>query len=93
MKKLGPINEWWITGFDGGEKVVIGLSTAYADYILMEPSEQYTSFMTAMTEKVHMSKAVIEFLSDESDSTYEDLLMRLEVRNFFSVLFFVWGPF
>uniref|UniRef100_A0A8C3QUR0 DNA (cytosine-5)-methyltransferase 1 n=1 Tax=Cyanoderma ruficeps TaxID=181631 RepID=A0A8C3QUR0_9PASS len=26
-KKLGPINAWWITGFDGGEKALIGFST------------------------------------------------------------------
>lgn len=26
-KNLGPINEWWITGFDGGEKALIGFST------------------------------------------------------------------
>lgn len=26
-KNLGPITEWWITGFDGGEKALIGFST------------------------------------------------------------------
>lgn len=26
-KNLGPINEWWITGYDGGEKALIGFST------------------------------------------------------------------
>lgn len=26
-KKLGPINAWWITGFDGGEKALIGFTT------------------------------------------------------------------
>jgi DNA (cytosine-5)-methyltransferase 1 len=26
-KAIGPINEWWTTGFDGGENVVIGITT------------------------------------------------------------------
>lgn len=26
-KKMGPINAWWITGFDGGEKALIGFTT------------------------------------------------------------------
>lgn len=29
-KKLGPINAWWITGFDGGEKALIGFTTGNA---------------------------------------------------------------
>ena len=26
-KSIGPINEWWITGFDGGENALIGFTT------------------------------------------------------------------
>ena len=26
-KKMGPINEWWIAGFDGGENALIGFGT------------------------------------------------------------------
>ena len=26
-KAIGPINEWWTSGFDGGENVVIGVTT------------------------------------------------------------------
>lgn len=26
-KRMGPINEWWIAGFDGGEKALIGFGT------------------------------------------------------------------
>ena len=25
--KLGPIGEWWITGYDGGDKALLGVST------------------------------------------------------------------
>ena len=26
-RQLGPINSWWIAGFDGGEKALIGFTT------------------------------------------------------------------
>ena len=26
-KNMGPINEWWTAGFDGGENALIGFST------------------------------------------------------------------
>lgn len=39
-KNLGPINEWWTAGFDGGQNALIGFSTAFADYYLMQVSLQ-----------------------------------------------------
>jgi len=26
-RNMGPINEWWTAGFDGGENALIGFST------------------------------------------------------------------
>uniref|UniRef100_A0A667WAZ9 DNA (cytosine-5)-methyltransferase n=1 Tax=Myripristis murdjan TaxID=586833 RepID=A0A667WAZ9_9TELE len=77
-KKLGPINAWWITGFDGGEKALIGFTTAFADYILMQPSEEYAPIFALMQEKIYMSKIVVEFLQKNPDVTYEDLLNKIE---------------
>lgn len=76
---MGPINEWWVSGFDGGESALIGFNTAFGEYILMEPSETYAPFMEAVKEKIHISKLVIEFLLDEFNPTYEDLLNKLQV--------------
>lgn len=78
-KDMGPINEWYVSGFDGGELALIGFNTAFAEYILMEPSEAYAPFMDAVKEKIYMSKLVIEFLLDEFSPTYEDLLNKLQV--------------
>ncbi|KAL1124037.1 hypothetical protein AAG570_001807 [Ranatra chinensis] len=75
---LGPINEWWISGFDGGEKALIGFSTPYAEYYLMEPSADYAPFMTSVKEKIYMGKLVIEFLLDEINPSYEDLLNNIQ---------------
>ncbi|XP_011881443.1 PREDICTED: DNA (cytosine-5)-methyltransferase PliMCI-like [Vollenhovia emeryi] len=77
-KDMGPINEWYVTGFDGGELALVGFSTAFAEYILMEPSESYAPFMDAVKEKIYMSKLVIEFLLDEINPSYEDLLNKLQ---------------
>ncbi|ETE68495.1 DNA (cytosine-5)-methyltransferase 1, partial [Ophiophagus hannah] len=77
-KKMGPINAWWITGFDGGEKALIGFTTAFADYILMEPSEEYAPIFALMQEKIYMSKIVVEFLQNNPDVSYEDLLNKIE---------------
>ncbi|XP_071444299.1 DNA (cytosine-5)-methyltransferase 1-like [Hetaerina americana] len=79
-KNIGPINEWWLSGFDGGESALIGFSTGFGEYILMSPSQEYAPFMAAVQEKIFMSKVVIEFLCGargNSGDTYEDLLNTL----------------
>ncbi|KAK9745054.1 Cytosine specific DNA methyltransferase replication foci domain [Popillia japonica] len=78
-KDMGPINEWYVSGFDGGEKAVVGFSTAYGEYYLMEPSPEYQPLMKVVNQKIALSKLVIEFLLDEAwqNPTYEDLLQKL----------------
>lgn len=61
-----------------GEKALIGFSTAYADYILMDASDYYVPFVDAVREKIYMSKLVIEFLVNNEDAAYEDLLNKLQ---------------
>lgn len=78
-KDMGPINEWYVSGFDGGELALIGFNTAFAEYILMDPSEEYAPFMDIVKEKIYMSKLVIEFLLDEINPSYEDLLNKFQV--------------
>ncbi|CAI9739711.1 DNA (cytosine-5)-methyltransferase 1-like [Octopus vulgaris] len=78
-KTMGPINEWWTAGFDGGENSLIGFTTAYADYILMSPSKIYSPFMDIMREKIYLSKIAIEFLQSNLDATYEDLLNKIQI--------------
>ena len=65
-------------GFDGGERALVGFSTAFADYILMEPSQLYSQFWTNVQEKIYMSKNVIEFVSNNPDSVYEDLVNHVQ---------------
>jgi DNA (cytosine-5)-methyltransferase 1 len=37
--------------------------------------------MDTMKEKIHMSKVVIEFLQNNQEATYEDLLNKIQVKN------------
>ncbi|KAJ8922234.1 hypothetical protein NQ315_004171 [Exocentrus adspersus] len=77
---LGPINEWWTAGYDGGDKLPIGFSTAYAEYYLMEPSPEYEPIFKKTREKIRLSKIVIEYLLDQGweNPTYEDLIQHVE---------------
>ena len=40
----------------------------------MAPSDAYAPLMNAVFEKTHLSKKIIEFLIEDQDCTYEDLL-------------------
>ena len=75
--EIGPINEWYISGFDGGERAVVGFATCYSDYILMASSELYAPLMNELVEKIYLSKILIEFLADDDTADYEDLLSKL----------------
>lgn len=76
--RLGPINEWWTAGFDGGETALVGFSTAFADYYLSKPRESYEKLWSAMQEKIYMSKIVIELLSESLEVGYEDLINKIK---------------
>ena len=75
-KAMGPINSWWIAGFDGGERGLLGITTgvqinksiikcisllAYAEYYLMNPSDQYSPIMENLVVKMYLNK--VNYLS------------------------------
>ncbi|CAB3236806.1 unnamed protein product [Arctia plantaginis] len=76
VKDVGPIIEWFIHGFDGGDRNCITLSTEFGEYNLLKPSEQYTPLMNNLYEKIWLSKVVVEYLEEYHylQPTYEDLL-------------------
>lgn len=55
-RQLGPINSWWISGFDGGPIALTAFTTAYAEYILMEASTAYRPIMATVQAKIYLSK-------------------------------------
>lgn len=76
---VGPINEWWLQGYDGGTKLPIGVSTAFAEYFLISPSTEYEPIYCQVKEKVEFVKHVIEFLLENVfyEPSYEDLIENL----------------
>uniref|UniRef100_A0A1I8GWX0 DNA (cytosine-5-)-methyltransferase n=1 Tax=Macrostomum lignano TaxID=282301 RepID=A0A1I8GWX0_9PLAT len=40
--RMGPIDEWWLSGFDGGQRAIVGFSTVYGEYILAKPHSEYS---------------------------------------------------
>lgn len=70
----------WISGYDGGEKGLLGFSTECAEYYLLDASPEYEPFMKTVREKMLLCKIVIEFLTDKfwENPTYEDLLHKLQ---------------
>lgn len=78
VAKVGPIVSWWTSGYDGGQNVVLGLTTAFAEYILMRPSLQYRPYIDNMQEKIYLVKVVMEFLIENDEFSYEDMLSKVE---------------
>uniref|UniRef100_A0A1I8FMJ8 DNMT1-RFD domain-containing protein n=1 Tax=Macrostomum lignano TaxID=282301 RepID=A0A1I8FMJ8_9PLAT len=74
----GPIDEWWLSGFDGGQRAIVGFSTVYGEYILAKPHSEYRFLMESALEKIHLTKRVTECLLDDSRKEeaveYEELL-------------------
>lgn len=78
-KDIGPILGWYVCGYEGGDKVHIGITTKYAEYYLSTPNGKYYPFMRRMKEKTYITKAVLDFLLAVAwkSPTYEDLLSHL----------------
>ena len=81
----GPISSWWNSGFDGGDKCLTGLTTTFAEYIIMEASPLYRPAFQMVREKNYLVKHVIEFLEravvpeNHLDCEYEDLMNHLSL--------------
>ncbi|CAM9651617.1 unnamed protein product [Chrysoparadoxa australica] len=74
-RAIGPITEWHFEGFDGGERSVIGFATVYAEYkMLGVPGKEYAPFMALIGEKALLLKLTIEFLEENPEGTYEELM-------------------
>ena len=44
----------------------------------MEANEGYAPFMDTMREKIYLSKVVIEYLANNQNASYEDLLNKID---------------
>ena len=80
-KRLGPLIEWWFSGFDGSDQIVIGVETEFASYILVKANPAYNRFVQHLIEKISLCKLVIEFLTDSPDASYGELIEAIRARS------------
>ncbi len=52
--------------------------SGFADYIAMEPSEDYAPFWEPTYKKAYISNIVIQFLQNNEEAAYEDLLNKIQ---------------
>ena len=74
----GPILEWWLSGFDRGERVLIGITTELCNYYLQEASPEYSAFIRPIFEAVHITKLTVEFLEQNDGASYEEMLLFIQ---------------
>ena len=56
VTQVGPLCEWWISGYGSGENIVLGVSTETAHYYLTAPNEIYAPVFDKIKEKAFLSK-------------------------------------
>ena len=78
--KVSPfiIAEWWSSGFDGGHNTLVGISSPIAEYYLMLPAKEYSPFYDKVLEKNFLIKVTIEYLTANTEATFEELLEKLQ---------------
>ena len=81
--KVGPVVEWWNTGFRKGENIVTGVSTAGGKhYYLRRPHEAYGEMMAELRLKRSLTKLIVEILDEtfeyQTDLTFDDLLTKMD---------------
>lgn len=79
--KMGPIVEWWFTGFDRDDSIQIGIDTCYASYFLRNPHVSYKRFVDRLMDKLNLCKIIIEFLDEFPEANYNDLIDVIQVRS------------
>ncbi|KAK8763695.1 hypothetical protein V5799_033698 [Amblyomma americanum] len=79
VARAGPVVSWWTTGYDGGSNIVLGLTTQFAEYILMAPSAQYEPYIKRMEEKIYLIKGILEKLIEcDGAVAFDDMMSHLE---------------
>ena len=71
----GPIRQWWLTGYNEGEQMSIGITTEHGQYYLKNASIDYGDVFNVLTEKLRVTKTVFSCLRrvlDKEDGGHEN---------------------
>lgn len=74
-KQLGPINSWWIAGFDGGEKALIGFTTG---------QNTHTHTHIIITPRLVLPPAYAEYILMEPSSAYQTIMASVHEKIYLS---------
>lgn len=77
---IGPIDQWWISGFDGGERVLIGVESPLCRYNLLLPHPRYKIICESIGDKIMATKHIIEWIECNPESNCSQLVQHLTVK-------------
>lgn len=81
VKLIGPLNEWWFSGFDSGSSIMFGIESLYALYLLQNPHEIYQPMFAELSSKMYLTKYIIEILQNNPDCCIDELLSLLKNKS------------
>ena len=83
-RQLGPINVWWIAGFDGGEKALVGFSTG---------EWHQEGVLGRVVDDVSSSSAYAEYFLMEPSEMYAPIMATVHEKIYLSKVndIFLWG--
>lgn len=81
---IGPLDEWWFYGFDGGSQMEICVESPYSTYLLKEPHLVYKKFFDNLHLKMFFTKFSIEIIKDNFFCDFDEFmyLLREKFENF-----------
>ena len=68
---IGPLNEWWFSGFDGVE-------SDYASYLLQTAYPTYRNHFENLHRKMLITKCIIECISANPFCSFEEMLLAVQ---------------
>ncbi|CAH0547187.1 unnamed protein product [Brassicogethes aeneus] len=80
---IGPIDEWFTAGFDGGANILVGFQTKIAGYYLMKPNYRYKDPYSPFFKKVELSKVILDYLiiKEWENPSYKLLMQHLALNH------------
>lgn len=77
---LGPITQWWTSGYVVDKNPDIGITTPYGNYYLLQPNDEYAPYIRNIIEKVYLSRLVISFIKENPNTEFDELVTELQVN-------------
>ena len=53
VSKIGPVVNFWVTGYTRQERATVGVSTKFADYYLASPHPAYDKILKKLRQKAN----------------------------------------